>query len=541
MGPLERRAALRLSRKLRRPISALAAITMIGGLGLAALGIDGSQGGVAAPRVESMLVWTEFLLVVLLTTVAGGASIADERWRGTWDGVCMSDLSNGEIAWGKLLGALWTPVLIVAVAVPAHILLAWNRPTTWGAIAGVHVVLTGTIAAVSGLAVLSSAWTNRALQGVAFAAAAVLFPWFGLLDGLTKWRIAPTMCQTLHPVRHLEWLLAADSHPETQSIAVRGASFLIFTVVVAGCATKAAARRVRRSGASATLRLGNWSKRRPARKIGNNPVFWRECHEPGGRRILALIGAAVSIMLLAMGVKSWNPASPEIAFGLLDSINGYLATLALAAGMATGVRGAVTLADERARDTLEPLWLAGIEPAELVRSKLGAIFRPILPIVPLFGILACLGYCKRIDGLIEWPVWFAIAEAVAIAFVHPFLAAGLSLAASAHASSTRGALFLGMASLIGLDLGTLIAGVGLSPFLPESISQFLVVASPIYQVSVMATHATRFPATVSVSMLLGVLATEFAIGLAAVGLAMVRMERELPPAVRGMEISRAKP
>ncbi len=42
----------------------------------------------------SLLVWAEFLLVLIVTCVESGASIAEERRNGTWDAICQTDLRN---------------------------------------------------------------------------------------------------------------------------------------------------------------------------------------------------------------------------------------------------------------------------------------------------------------------------------------------------------------------------------------------------------------------------------------------------------------
>jgi hypothetical protein len=212
----------------------------------------------------------------------------------------------------------------------------------------------------------------------------------------------------------------------------------------------------------------------------------------------------------------------------MDPITGYLATLLLSAGAIVCIRGAVTLADERARGTLEPLWMAQIEPTALVQSKLLAILRSVAWILLAIAVLAAFGYPERMKTPGVWGHVIAFAEALAVASAHAFVLASLSLAISAYTSSTRWALVMGIVALISFDVGTLIVSIGLSSFLPSRAFMFVVAANPVFQVSVVSAHITGFSIGVSVPMLFSVVLTEVAIGLSAISLAMRRMERDLP-------------
>jgi hypothetical protein len=200
----------------------------------------------------------------------------------------------------------------------------------------------------------------------------------------------------------------------------------------------------------------------------------------------------------------------------------------LAAGAVVALRGAVTLVDERSRRTLEPLFLAGVEPMELIRSNLSAIFRPVWIIVPFVILFAAIGFGDRL-GYHSAAAWLGAMATAAIVLIYSFWVAASCLVCSAWAASTRTAMIAGLGLLIAATLGTALVGLGLSPFLPEKLGLIAAAASPVLQVSIIGHFVTGHHSAISVPMLIGVLLGELAVGLAALALAIRRLERESNP------------
>ena len=495
--------------------------------------------GAGVNKGYSLLVWSEFLLILVVTLVESGASIAEERRSGTWETIRLTDLTAGELARGKLLGSLLTPVLLVFLALPAHLVFGFRASDSWAIIAGVQAVLAGTALAVAGIGVVASAWTDRALQGVALAAAAVLFPWFAMLDWLASRGAVSALCRLLHPVRHLEWLLAAGLAEPPSSVAGRGAAYLLFGAIIATCSWLIAARRLQRPGDLYAVKLAGPARRRRVRTVWDDPVLWRERHEPGGRRIEILVGLVTLISIVAFLSAVPNLRSRGLAQGISERTNGLLITMLLASGVAVGLRAAVTLADERQRRTLELLFLAGLEPIELIGSKLVAIFRPLRLILPLVIVFAGVGYGERI-GYLNSATWLGVAAAVSIVLSYGFLIAALSVACSAGMASSRTALIAGVGLLIADTVGTILVGVGLAPFLPERVGLIVATASPPMQFSIVQHAITGHHSLLTIRMLLGVLAAEIAVGLAALAVAVWRLEWESSPSQVGTTSRSAK-
>lgn len=517
LNPLVRRAAWRMGLSLRRPLLGVPLGVSAVGLLAVATSIDvASRNGVS--RAYGLLAWTEFLLVSIMALVEGGTSIADERRRGTWDAIGLTDLTNGELARGKFLGSLLNPALLVALAGPAHFVLAARGAIGWQTAAGVHVVVAGTACAIAGIGVLASSWTDRGLHGVAFAAAFVLFPWFGTLDQLAGWGIVPWLGRTLQPVRHMEGLLDNRSVDGPIAVVGRGVGYLIFAGIVAAAAVTLAARWTRHPAGRATILRWLRPERRAARRVWDDPVRWRETFDPGGRRVVALVMVAVLASFAAMLAPLGSTGGTGIVRGFSAVSHGLLLTLVVACGVLVGLRASVTLVDERVRHTLDLLRVAGIEPGEMIGSKLRAILAPALWLLPVIVGVSLLGRGDRASALSP-RAWIESAGYVAVAFCFTFATASLTLWISARARSGRVAIGLAIVLLLAILVGTMTLAVTTSLALPGWVCLVAATSSPIYQVSVVAAHSSRPPSLgstpASLPVLLGILGAECAIALAA--------------------------
>ena len=107
INPLIRHAAFRAAHQLGRRILVLAvglAALCSFVLALTDLTMTGNGAGVSCAYAS--VVSLEFALISVFALVEGGASIADERRRGTWEAVCLTRLTRGELVRAKLLGTL---------------------------------------------------------------------------------------------------------------------------------------------------------------------------------------------------------------------------------------------------------------------------------------------------------------------------------------------------------------------------------------------------------------------------------------------------
>lgn len=505
-----RRTASRIVRRLgRRTTIAAVVAAILGAATLASVERDAGadpKGWHGPARLYEILVWLEFVLIAIVSVAGGGATIAEERRRGTWDAICLTDWTDGEIARRKALGVLARAACIGLLAVPAHLACVGRGMASWHVIGGVHAVLIGSCLAMAGLGLLASAWTDHGLHGVALAAAAVLFPWFGGLDWLAGRGTAPALCRTLQPVRHLERTLGPPASGRGDAL-WPAMIVLVFGTVVLAAATAAAACGVRRHGESLPLRPTGDSGRR-ARSVGEDPVRWREARDPGGRRVMLVVTVLAIVGLLRLGTSAWEPGAADGRFGLSKYANGLLLILTLAPAVAVGLRCSVTLVDERTRGTLDLLVMTGRDGASVVRSKLAAILAPLGMTIPLSAAAALFAFSGRPTGRLAAGPWLAAGEMAVVSVATALVVAGPSLLISASARSTRGALAMGLILLAWIVLGPMAVALAASPWLPEPALLAFATSGPVFQVSIVVAHATRFHSPIGIPMLLGVLGAE---------------------------------
>ena len=466
----------------------------------------------APARLYVILVWLEFVLIAIVSIAGGSATIAEERRRGTWDAICLTDWTDGEIARRKALGVLAWAFCVGFLVIPAHLVCVGRGMASWPMLGGVHAVLIGSCLAMTGLGLLSSAWTDHALQGLALSAATVLFPWFGGLGWLAERGTAPALCRILQPIRHLERTLGPPTGGRGNAL-WPATIVLVFGAVVLASATAAAAYGVRRHGESLPLRPTANSGRR-ARSIGEDPIRWREARDPIGRRVMLIVTVLAIAGLLHLGTMAWETYAEDGRFGVSKYANGLFLILTLATAVAVGLRCSVTLVDERTRGTLDLLRMTGRDGASVVRSKLAAILDPLVMMIPLSASTALFVFSARPTGLFATGPWLAAGEMAVVAVVTALIVAGPSLLISALAHSTRGALAMGLILLALIALGPMAVALATSRWLPESVLLAIASTGPVFQVSIVVAHATRFHSPIGIPTLLEILGAELVLASA---------------------------
>ena len=106
------------------------------------------------------------------------------------------------------------------------------------------------------------------------------------------------------------------------AVTVSAGSWLIATGVLCGAEPGSAPAQKRIARGQAT------------RSVGDAPVLWRESHEPGGRRIIAMVALPTAAIILATISTAPGRASGGISQGISERTNAILTTLMLASGVA---------------------------------------------------------------------------------------------------------------------------------------------------------------------------------------------------------------
>ena len=473
--------------------------------------------------------WVELSALLLLALVGSSSSIAEERQRGTWEALALTQLTDREIVVGKLGGALVPGLMLIAGALPSHLIASGRGMVPLLLVAKVHLVMLMAPAAAAAIGVAVSSFTRRTMHAVALAAAAMLFGWFGTLDLLGRVAAVAAIAGALHPMRLLGRLLPAEPLPplDTPSLPpfLVGSGLLITLGVAVGIGL------VRRPPARERAWSGPWAARadRPALEVWDHPVLWRECRLPGGRRlsratwIVAL--SLVATFALVRGGWTW----PGVVRSVADNTFGLMQIMVAVAATAVCLRASHTIADERARGMIEPLQLAGVGPGELAWSKhLGILLGTLAPLATVLA-LALVGLGLLRGRLGDASIWLGSLGLFGAGLLYLHMLAALCLYVSSRARSSQAAFVLGGIILLSTYFGAALLPA-VSFLIPDPIPVILAALSPPILASAVMAHATGAPTFLTLGQIAGLMGFELILGVAALGLTTWRMQRKALPA-----------
>ncbi len=489
----------------------------------------------AVPRLRVTPVYAgfcqaELVASLIVVTINAAAAIASERQEKTWDALALSALSDAELVLDKAAGVLPPVMLLALLLLPVHMAygMAWGTP--WGIIIGVQVLLLGAGVGAAGLSLICSATCSRVLHAVALAAAAIVLGWFAALDGLSYAWTSTRAAREGHPLRLLDDLVTSSVSVEVAR--QRGLVFLLGAGIGGGLAFLAATRLARCRIEGPVLALPSLFRVRPGKTehVWDDPVYWRECRSRGARRTLQIGGLLILGLAVALTVTMRDPAKGGLWAQFADLSFNYLRLLIYAGMPLLCLRSSVAIADERRRGMLAPLFLAGIGPAALVRSKLKGALRPAVPLTAMVAIFWLADMGTLIGGITNLRLWSDGLVVLAAVGAGYFLAASLGLLASACAPSRRVALFAALALLIAWYVAPpMIPQVVrlVWPRIPPEIPlAFLIGGTPDLHINGLRVHVLRLPYAGPVSWVVCWVAVTTLAGVAAWTAAVFRMSRE---------------
>jgi ABC-type transport system involved in multi-copper enzyme maturation permease subunit len=338
------------------------------------------------------IVGTQLVLVLLAAPAYTAGAVCLDRARGNLAHLLATDLSAGEIIWGKL-GARLLPVVGLAVAglpvLALATLLGGMDPLT---VFGGFLVTVGVAVVGCALALLLSVWGRRPYE-VVLAAYSILAL---LLLPLPAWHLLPwgggggqgpppAWLEKSNPF----WLAFA---PYLRPDGVGFDDYWIFLggcVAVALAMTLVAALSLRRAVCRETNRVGPRGGRTAARGsavrfgllLDFNPVLWREWY---GRR--------VSFWVRALWAGYAFAAILATVFG--RDVGGRYATFINGSQFAIGlllvsVTSVTCLFEERVRGRLDVLLATPLPSSSIVWGKWWGTYRTVVLLTILPTALAC--------------------------------------------------------------------------------------------------------------------------------------------------------
>jgi ABC-type transport system involved in multi-copper enzyme maturation permease subunit len=361
--------------------------------------------------------WISYLQVVLiclLTPIFMAGAIAQEANPRTWDILLTTPLGNLQIVLGNLFGRLFFVLALLFSTLPLFAVTQY-----FGGVPGKSIFASYAIASSSSLLVAAIAITlcvNRTAGRRAvfwFYAAVVMYLFLTYAADFAWLRkpVAPAATQKLtsimtplNPFLALEVLLQSNTYKPhdltgtgaawiTQRWLARPiATFCWLCVLVSLVLVAYSTLRVRLIGS----RVGTvpWHRRllglgakgaveRPARKVGHNPIAWRESVARG--KTMAAIGARWGFVAFGIGVGlvliglyhigTWTAG--ELRAGVLTLVAAEIVVIALVAINSS----ATAVSREREDGTLDLILTTPIQPGPYLAGKLRGIFQFLIPLM----------------------------------------------------------------------------------------------------------------------------------------------------------------
>jgi ABC-type transport system involved in multi-copper enzyme maturation permease subunit len=441
LGPIFQREFLTIPRRGRHYLSRVGYLLMLWVIGMTAwLSIMGwsnwpTLGETArfGPLLFRVLTYVQLLMFLFFAALSTASAVSQEKDRRTFILLLMTDLRDREIVLGKVLGSLLPIGLLLLASVPLLMFLVLLGGVSVHQVIQAVVVIGATALAAGSLGGLIGLWRDRTFQSLALTVLFLVL-YLCLVRGLV---VVPQLMgmateeNVLHLQEVMDPFLAMRSVQDPASLLDDHlASAYIFAGVMLAISlalngwgmvklrrwnpsgepimqrerpaeehfspTGEGAQAGRHPPAEARERDRTLAHAAPgkARRVGKNPILWREIFTRAyGRRPL-LVKLAY---FLVLGLICYSALSPLIqrnertdyaaAFGLLPV--GVLSLLLVAAQAATAITS------ERDTGALDLLLVTDLTPREFIFGKLGGICwnskEYLVPPLILAGVYAWYG------------------------------------------------------------------------------------------------------------------------------------------------------
>jgi ABC-type transport system involved in multi-copper enzyme maturation permease subunit len=377
------------------------------------------------PLLFQLLSFVELALFLFFSALSAASAVAQEKDRRTFVLLLLTDLRNDEIVLGKLLGSLLPIALLLAATVPLLMLLLLLGGVDPRQVLQAVVIVAATSVAAGSLGGLIALWRDRTFQSLALTVLFLvlylcLVRALAVVPALTD-RFTATDVQ-----RCQEWLdpfLALRTVQDPTVILEPGIApaygfalvMLLFTLLLNGWGLlrlrvwnpsgepimqreqpEDIEDKERTAATDQKARISVHAAPGAERRVGPNPILWREIYTRAyGRRPL-LVKTAYFVVLAFI---CWYALAPLIgrperlpflaAYGMIPI--GVLSLLLVAAQAATAITS------ERDTGALDLLLVTDLTPKEFIFGKLGGIayntkeyLLPPLLLAAVYAFYGCL-------------------------------------------------------------------------------------------------------------------------------------------------------
>ncbi len=343
----------------------------------------------------------ELTLVLLAAPAATAGAVCLDKARGTLDHMLVTDLSNAEIVLGKL-GARLVPVLgLIACVVPVVALTSLLGGIDPLALFGSFLVALSCALLGCSLAMALSVYGRKTHE--------VLMLTYVILIG---WNLAPILLEIISVLTTgtprgfvgsatADWVGLSNPYvlafaPYNMPSRVDVGTFLLFSAVCLAVSAmlvllatvrvrRVALRQAGRPAAGRGRRLARLVRlltppRLPGPSLDGNPVAWREWHRSRPSLMMRVAWGLYAALGLLWIVVIGSPSGPppgrfEEIVGMVNAVQVSIGLLLLSVGSAT------SLAEERARGSLDVLLSTPMPTHEILSGKWWGSYRRVINVV----------------------------------------------------------------------------------------------------------------------------------------------------------------
>jgi ABC-type transport system involved in multi-copper enzyme maturation permease subunit len=371
-----------------------------------------------------ILTYVELALFLFFAALSAASTVSQEKDRRTFILLLITDLRNTEIVLGKLLGSLLPIALLLAASFPLLMLLVMlggvDPRQVWQAL----LIVAATSLAAGSLGGLIALWRDRTFQALALTVLFLVL-YLCLVNGLA---VLPVLTPQLSAAKVARWQAWFDPFRALRS--VQDPATLLesgltpaygFTLVMVGISAllnawgllrlrvwnpsgepimqreqpEDAEDKERALAGDAKARTSVHAAPGPVRRVGPNPILWREIFTRAyGRRPLLVKTAYIVVLTficwfaLAPLLVQHQRISFAAAYGLIPV--GVLSLLLVAAQAVTAITS------ERDTGALDLLLVTDLTATEFIFGKLGGIAyntkEYLLPPLLLTAVYAVYGF-----------------------------------------------------------------------------------------------------------------------------------------------------
>jgi ABC-type transport system involved in multi-copper enzyme maturation permease subunit len=383
-------------------------------------------------------------LAMLAAAMTSTVAVTSEKDRRTLELLLISQLTDGQLVLGKLVGSLLRVLLLLLAAVPVFVIASLFGGVTMPQLARLFVVTTAAALAAASVATCVAFWKDTTFQALAITTFA-LVAWMAAGE-VAAGRYGPVVGAQVSPARAV--FAALEPAGGTTLL-----PFLAVSALVIVAANMLAVSRVRpwnttqeaRRQSAAADAGGRAAPKRPARVVWKNPVLWREiCTRAHGKALLLVRLAWLILFAAAVAgiVAEARQARPD---GLTVAV--AVVPMALASLLAVAAMAVTSITTERDRGALDVLLVTDLEPSEFVWGKLLGVLTAAREIV-LLPLVLCGALAAARITTVENAIYMALGLAVLL-----FFAAVLGLHAGLSHSSSRRAIAVALGTVAFLFVG----------------------------------------------------------------------------------------